>query len=185
MSQIRPHFLYNSLTAIMKLCDDNARAKKAIVDFSEYLRNNVDFINNEKMIPAKKELDHVRCYLSLEKEIYGDALKVVYDIETDDFMLPPLTIQPIAENAVKHGIGKKEGGGTVKISVRCGSGEYVITVTDDGVGYTEGAEQSDDRRHVGLDNVRLRLKKQCGGSLNISGINGGGTVAVVYIPLGS
>jgi sensor domain CHASE-containing protein len=183
LSQIQPHFLYNALSAVAQLCDENpVKAKKATIDFSTYLRGNMESLSEKKLIAIEKELEHVRGYLDLEKAIYGSALHVVYRINATGFMLPPLTVQPLAENAVKHGIGQKEGGGTVALTVDENENAYIITVEDDGVGYNASATQRRERKPIGIINVRQRLKEQCGGTLEITGNPGQGTRVVVRIP---
>jgi len=183
LSQIQPHFLYNALSAIAMLCDeDPAKAKKTIADFSEYLRSNMESLNEKKLISIKKEMNHVKGYLELEKAIYGDSLNVIYNIEAKDFLLPPLTIQPIAENAVKHGIGKKEGGGNISISIKETAFEFSIIVTDDGAGYDTESFYQGERKLIGINNVRRRLKEQCSGTLEITSKIGNGTSAVITIP---
>ena len=183
MSQIKPHFLYNVLSAIAQLCDeDPVKAKKAIVDFSVYLRGNMEALNIKGLISFDKELSHVRGYLDLEEDVYGSALNVVYDIKAGGFMLPPLTIQPIVENAVRHGIGKKEGGGTVKLSVVEKDEEYVVTVVDDGTGYDVNKPHPEARERIGLENVRHRLKMQCDGSFDVFSEVGKGTTVTIRLP---
>jgi len=181
MSQIKPHFLYNALTAIVQLCDENPeQAKKAAMDFSAYLRSNMESLNRSSLISIEKEMDHVMHYLSLEKAIYGKALDVIYNIEACDFSIPPLTVQPIVENAVKHGIGKNEGGGIITVSIVETVNMYIITVTDNGAGY-DTSTPLDKTKHVGIDNVRKRLEL-CGGTLeHISG-PGEGTTATIRLP---
>jgi len=183
LSQIQPHFLYNVLSAIAQLCDeDPAKAKKATLDFSRYLRSNMESLNDKGLISVEKELEHVKGYLDLEKSMYRESLNIVYDIQASGFMLPPLSIQPIAENAVKHGIGQKEGGGTITISVREDKNEFIVTVSDDGVGYNAENLIEDTQVHLGIENVRQRLKKQCGGTFEISSEPDIGTTAVIKIP---
>lgn len=114
LSQIRPHFLYNSLTAINSLCEDNPRARQAVSTFAQYLRGNLDTLADNALVPIAKEMEHVRQYLWLEQLRFGEDLRVVYEEEADAFMLPALTVQPLVENAVNHGILQKQGGGTVR-----------------------------------------------------------------------
>jgi len=181
LSQIQPHFLYNALSAIAQLCDDDpVRAKKATLGFSAYLRNNMESLNNKGLISIEKELNHVKGYLDLEKEMYADALEVVFNIKEVDLMLPPLSLQPLVENAVKHGIGQKEGGGTITISVNETENEFLLTVSDNGAGYDENRESQSTQ--IGINNVRQRLKEQCGGSLEITGKPGIGTQVTIKIP---
>ncbi|MCL2820553.1 MAG: histidine kinase [Oscillospiraceae bacterium] len=182
MSQIKPHFLYNALTAIVQLCDENpAQAKIAAMDFSAYLRSNMESLNNTNLISIEKEMDHVKHYLSLEKAIYGKGLEIKYIIEAGGFGVPPLTIQPIVENAVKHGIGKKEGGGTITVSISEKDEVYIVTVTDDGAGFDTTEPPKNIAKHIGINNVRKRLEL-CGGTLDLSSTPGTGTTAVIKLP---
>lgn len=112
LSQIQPHFLYNALGTISHLCKhDPLEARQAIKDFSMFLRGNMDSLYNREPIPFEKELNHVTNYLSLEQRRFQNRLNIVYDISDTDFMIPPLTLQPIVENAVRHGILHREEGG--------------------------------------------------------------------------
>ena len=105
LSQIQPHFLYNALTSIYRLCDVKPEAaKEAVSNFSKYLRGNLDSIKQTEMISFAEELKHLQAYLALEKIRYGDYLKVEYNIEVAGFFIPPLTVQPLVENAVNHGV---------------------------------------------------------------------------------
>jgi len=183
LSQIQPHFLYNALAVISRLCDkDPAEAKKATINFSNYLRANMNLLERTEPIPFVNELNHTIGFMNLEKAMYGDALNVIYDIQVDNFNLPALTVQPIVENAVKHGIGKKEGGGTVTISTKETEDDYQVIIQDDGAGYDPEKSAGDGERHIGINNVRLRLSAQCGGSLEIEGRPGEGTRAKIVIP---
>jgi len=183
LSQIQPHFLYNTLSAIAQLCDeDPVKAKKVTLDFSKYLRNNMDSLNDKGLISFEKELKHVKGYLDIEKMMYQNALNIVYDIQASGFLLPPLSIQPIVENAVKHGIGQKEGGGNITISVCEDENEFIVTVSDDGVGYNAKNLIEDTQVHIGIENVRQRLKEQCSGTFEISSEPDIGTTAVIKIP---
>ncbi len=183
LSQIQPHFLYNALTAIAMLCGDNPqKAKRAIVEFSHYLRGNMDSLTQQHLIPFEKELEHTKVYIGLEQMRFGGDLNVVFDIGPRVFRLPALTVQPIVENAVKYGVGQKEGGGTVWIRTRETPQAYLITVEDDGVGYDLSKPQYDGRTHIGIDNVRRRLEAQCLGSLEIHSVKGEGTTATIHIP---
>lgn len=187
LSQIRPHFLYNSLTAIGQLCDmDSHKAKEAVNHFAHYLRGNLDSLGQREMIAFADELTHVETYLALEKLRFGDRLQVVYDIGTESFMLPPLTVQPIVENAVRYGLnGQTTGGtagGTVTVSVREHHDHHQITVTDNGTGFDPDNPPTDGRRHIGIANVRERLVRLCNGKLELNSVPGGGTAAVISIP---
>lgn len=182
VSQIQPHFLYNTLSVIDCLCDtDPALAQKAINAFSDYLRMNMDSITSVKPVPFKKELEHTKTYLWIEKLRFDDILDIEYDIGVTDFMIPPLSIQPLCENAVKYGIRGKENGGVVKVSTRRSDGKIYVTVEDTGIGFDPDIKPDDGRSHVGIENVRNRLMNICGGSLEITSKIGEGTKAVITL----
>ena len=186
LSQIQPHFLYNALTAIYCLCDTRPEAAKtAVSDFSHYLRGNLDSLKKEGLISFSDELRHTQAYLSLEKLRYEDALEVVYDIAADGFLLPPLTIEPLVENAVNHGIGSLPSGGCVTIASRELPDCCEVRVTDNGVGFDPDALPDDGRSHVGIAAVRSRLHILCGGTLDIRSAPGRGTTAIIHIPKGA
>lgn len=183
ISQMQPHFLFNSLTTIMDLCDrDPKMAKQAISDFSDYLRGNLDAMSAESLIPFEQELEHCKTYLGFEKLRFEDTLHIVYDIHYTDFFVPPLSIQPLLENAVKHGVGHKKGGGIVMLTVEEAPSEIIIRITDDGVGFDMSAPPDPKRSHVGIENIRSRLSQMCGGKLRISSNPGTGTTAVIRLP---
>ncbi len=183
ISQVQPHFLYNSLLGIKQLCDtDPVRASEALEHFSYYLRSNLDSLSSAQLITFDKELAHIRDYLYLEQMRFPKKLHIEWQLGCTDFMLPPLTIQPLVENAVRYGILKKKGGGTLTISskkVPCGT---VITIKDDGVGFDTAMPPNDERTHIGIENVRLRIKAQCGGTLTVESAVGTGTTATITIP---
>ena len=184
LSQIKPHFLYNSLIAIRELClIDPKTASETVDEFSLYLRGNLDSLSINTPIPFDKELKHVQTYLSLEKKRSEERLNVVYDITTCDFNIPALTLQLIVENAVLHGLTKREEGGTVSIKTEENESDILITVSDDGVGFNL-SNLSSDNRHVGLRNARDRLAAMCNGKLDIQSEQGVGTTVVITIPGG-
>lgn len=185
LSQIQPHFLYNALVAIEHLCDtDAAGAREAVGAFSAYLRGNLDSLSIRRPILFSKELEHVRTYLSLEERRFGKRLRIVYEIEEKDFLLPALTLQTIVENAVQHGVTQRPQGGTVTIRTQAQPRHWCITVIDDGVGFAPGAPAMDGQQHVGLQNVRSRLEAMCGGQIDVHSVPGEGTVVNLYIPKG-
>ena len=189
MSQMRPHFLYNVLNSIYYLCEkDSEAAQKAVGDFAEYLRTNLDSLEKEREVEFSEELSHIRRYLSLEKMRFEDELQVEYDIRATDFRIPALTLQPLVENAVKHGITKKEGGGTVRISSFEKRNSFVVTIEDDGVGFdmnrlsdSENGEK-EGRAHIGIRSVEERLRTVSHAKLRIQSRKGIGTVATITIP---
>lgn len=183
LSQIQPHFLYNSLTSVMDLCDSNPKqAKAAIADFADYLRGNLSALKTEKLIPFARELEHMEKYLRLEKLRFQEELEIVYDIRCKDFQLPALSVQPLVENAVKHGLGRKAGGGTVTIRTLETETEYIIEVVDDGVGFAEGEYADDGADHIGLENIRKRLDMMQSAKLEIESVKGEGTLSRILIP---
>lgn len=207
LSQIQPHFLYNALDSIYYLCGKDAeKAQSAIADFSKYLRINLDSLKNQEPVPFVKEKQHVETYLKLEKMSMEDNLEYSFDCEAEDFMIPVLTIQPLVENAVKHGLSEKAGGGSVSIKTRKNEDSITIIVEDDGIGFDadqyesetepQNEEQSQSIKkiidkgieiekdpHVAIDNVRSRIENQCGGRLEIKSEVGKGTVAMITIPI--
>ncbi len=181
LSQIQPHFLFNTLTSIHCLCDkDTAAAKKAIEDFSEYLRGNMDALRQKELISFKEELRHVQIYLNLEKMRFDDELKITYDITANDFFIPALTVQPIVENAVKHGVGEKENGGTVMISAFESESDFIVSIEDNGVGFDTDSDIP--QSHIGIRNVQDRLRAMCRGTMSISSTIGKGTKVIISIP---
>ena len=182
-SQIQPHFLFNSLTAIAQLCDkDPALAKQATITFSEYYRGNLRAIDRAEPIPFAQELEHLNMYLFIEKLRFGSSLNVVFDVQTTDFRIPALTIQPLVENAVKHGVGAKEEGGTVTLTVRELADSFTITVADDGAGFDPTTIDNRERQHIGLENVRNRLLLMCDATLHIKSSPGTGTAVTIALP---
>lgn len=183
VSQIQPHFLYNTLTVIWQLCaEDSVMAQKVIEKFSEYLRANMESLQSEKQITFEKELEHTKTYLWIEQMRFGDDLKVEYDIQCSDFCIPALSLQPIVENAVKHGICKKEYGGTIKISSRDEKKDVYVIVEDNGVGFDVDKRVEDGRTHVGIENVRTRLNMINKGTLKVESSIGAGTKVTIILP---
>lgn len=183
LSQIAPHFIYNTLTTIQGLCEKDPKlAKETVGEFSTYLRGNLTSLSERGLIPFAKELEHIQCYCAIEKKRFGDRVHVEYDIAVKEFMLPPLTLQPLVENAIKHGICKKEGGGTVWIRTERKANDIYLIVQDDGVGFNPGEKRADGEKHVGLTNVSSRLESMCHGKLEYRSRVGEGTMAVITLP---
>ena len=184
LSQIKPHFLHNALTLIIDLCDtDPQKAKEATVEFSRYLRGNMESIDRTGPISFEKELEHTKLYLDIEQMRFAGDLQVRYDIACTGFSLPALTVEPLAENAVRHGVREKpDGRGTVVIATRETPDGYEITVTDDGPGFDPDRLPEDGQMHVGIANVRERLRQIVDGSLEYRSAPGEGTAAIIRIP---
>lgn len=184
LSQIQPHFIYNTLTAIHYLCDtDPAEAKNTIEHFALYLRGNMSSLQDTQLIPFEKELEHIKTYIWIEQKRFGDALTVYYDIRCTDFSLPALTLQPLVENAVQHGLINAEDDGIIHISTRQEDKSIIITIEDNGTGFEPSSGLEDERIHIGMENVRQRLMLQCGATLTVESSLGVGTTATVILPL--
>ena len=183
LSQIQPHFLFNSLAAIKQLCNTvPEKAALAIDNFSTFLRGNIDALSSNAPLPFSKELNIVKCYLNLEKIRFEERLNIQYDIQETDFFIPALTVQPLVENAVRYGITKKIDGGTIYIATSRTKNNYIVTITDDGLGFDINQKRNDGRSHVGIKNVRSRIKALCNGNLEIYSSPGIGTVVSIIIP---
>ena len=183
LSQIQPHFLYNTLNTITALCRANPKlAEETTIKFSGYLRENMYNMGENDIQLFSKELEHTNIYLDIEKLRFGNRVNVEYDIKSDDFNMPTLTLQPIVENAVKHGICKKLEGGIIKISTEKKGRDYIITVSDNGIGFEIEKVLSDGRTHVGIHNVKERLKSIIKAELEITSFIGIGTIVKIIIP---
>lgn len=179
-SQLKPHYIYNVLSSIHVLCRRNPEEAMRVVErFTEYLRANFEGIAAENPIAFQDELRHTEAYLEVEKRRYLDELKVEYHIEHTAFRLPALTVQPIVENAVKHGVGKEDVPLQITISSRRSDKASEIIVEDNGQGFDE-SEIS--RSREALYNIQERLKLMCGGTLTITSRKGMGTRVVIRIP---
>ena len=178
--QMRPHFIYNTMTSIYCLCSqDTEKAQQVIMDFTTYLRKNFTSVASASPIPFTSELEHTRAYLDVELALFSKSLSVDYDTPHTFFRLPPLTLQPIVENAVKH--GRNPDASPLHISIRTRKTESgsEITVLDNGRGF-DPDDNSDPG--IAIKNIRQRLEMMCGGSLTITPNEGGGTVVTVTIP---
>ena len=184
-SQIQPHFIYNALAAIKSMIRVSPKlAAETITEFSDYLRSNIDSLSATTPISFENELNHVEKYLSIEKKRFRDKLDITYDIQFKDFYLPQLSVQPIVENAVRHGItSRKVSGGSIIISTHKIENEIVITVTDDGAGFDINQILNDQGHiNVGIQNVRTRLAAMVGGTLEVQSELNVGTTVTIKIP---
>ena len=181
MSQIRPHFIYNTLGSIEQLCMiDPPKAGTLVHNFAKYLRGNFGELDNPKPILMSKEMEHVRHYTSIENVRFPD-MTFTFEMNSDDFHIPALTVQPIVENAIKHGLMKLSKGGTIHVTSFETPMDYRISVVDDGVGFDTNA-LTDDREHLGIRNIRERLKVMVNGTLEIESTVGVGTKVLITIP---
>ena len=184
--QMRPHFIYNTMTSIYYLCEqDPKKAMQTISDFTDYLRNNFSAMAKKDTIPFREELSHVRAYLSIEQTRFADRLFVEYDTPHISFRIPPLTLQPIVENSVKHGVDPELSPLTIRISTRETPEGSEIVITDDGMGMEckqPGDIQDEKDPHIALNNIRARLDMMCGGTISVSPGETCGTVVRIFIP---
>ena len=169
--QISQHYIYNSLQVIAGLCDtDPAKAKEAIITFADYLRMNLESVTEQHMILFEREVEHTQVYLSLEKLAGERDFEVEYRLGPTYFMMPPLVLQTVVENAVKH--GSRSGKNKIVIETLEKNGHIVIEVTN-----TSAASSGQDRpqhkhKSVGIENVRTRLASQCNGTLTLETLDG-------------
>ena len=181
LSQIQPHFIYNSLSSISTLIEiEPARAQKALDDFTDYLRMNLASVTETKLIPFEYELKHIKTYVELEKIRFGDRINVIYDIGTTDFNVSPLSIQPVVENAIKHGILKRIEGGTVNIKTYENDTSCVIEIEDNGVGFNIKDVNFFNNKHFGINNIKYRIDKSNGKFEIDSEVNKGTKVKITF-----
>jgi sensor histidine kinase YesM len=189
-AQIRPHFLFNTLNAISSFCDtDPARAQRLIDDFADYLRQSFDCMGAEGWGTLESELEFVHSYVKIQKERFGEALQILLPAdEMEGLRLPVLSIQPLVENAIVHGLRKCVGGGTVRVSVQKIPEGVRVAVEDDGQGIPPETLQTlltiGQGHGLGLKNIDRRLKKFYGRGLLIESVPGRGTTVSYVIPLG-
>ena len=183
MSQIQPHFLYNTLTTIQALCLDNPKKAASVTEqFASYLRQNIDSLDRGNLIPFRKELEHTLVYARIEMARFPN-IHLDYEIEDEDFYLPALTVQPVVENAIRHGVrGLPKG--QIDIITNLLPDCHEILICDNGRGFTAEEASAADGPHIGIQNVRERLHRLCRGSLTIESKEGGGTRVIIRIPRG-
>ncbi|MFZ5968171.1 MAG: LytS/YhcK type 5TM receptor domain-containing protein [Bacillota bacterium] len=191
-AQINPHFLFNALNTISSFIRTKPeKARDLIIHLSDYFRQSLQFSNED--IPFMKEIKNIESYLAIELARFGEKLNIVYDIPQDIRCdIPPLILQPIVENAVKHGIFPKEEGGTVTIRCVENTDDYEISVIDDGIGIDPEKlkdlmiEKPSEKHHdgIGLMNVNKRLMVKYGekNGLQIRSEVGKGTTVKMIIP---
>lgn len=182
INQIKPHFINNSMNAIRELCYiDPEKAADTIGHFSNYLQFNIEAIDREVPIPFYKEIELVKEYISLEYADSNKKFRVEYDLNYTGFLLPALTVQPLVENAIKHGIDRYSDKSVVKISSYEGENDAYIRVVDNGSYEGEGEGELAKKRSIGLKNVSERVRLMCGGEVAIEHSDGG-TTAKIRIP---
>jgi len=188
-AQIKPHFLYNALNTIISFCwTDAERAGQLLLALSSYLRSSFNFNNMNQFSTLEKELEFVESYITIEKARFEEKLNCQYHIAVplDTIMIPNLIIQPIVENAIKHGILPKKEGGTVIISIKQQNSSILITIQDDGIGISQDKLEhiltNPRNKSVGLTNINLRLKRIYGHGIDIASQINVGTVVSIKLP---
>lgn len=178
--QMRPHFICNTMMSIYYLiAQDAGKAQRVTLDFTTYLRNNFTALAKEETIPFTEELEHTRAYLAVEKVRHEDKLFVELDTPCTMFRVPPLTLQPIVENAVLHGVSPDLEPLYLTVLTRETESGSEIIVEDTGPGY---APADDNEPHIALENIRERLEMMCGGTVEITSREAGGTKVTIWVP---
>ena len=182
VSQIQPHFLYNTIATFRALCKkDPEKAAEVAEKFGQYLRINLDSLNSENLIPFEREIEHTRIYSDIEM-VRFENVRVEYDISDKDFYLPALTVQPMVENAIRHGVRIREEG-IVRVISRLNGEFHEIVIQDNGIGFDELKAKNAEGTHIGISNVRERIEKLCGGTLTIESVLDTGTTVTIRIPI--
>lgn len=186
-SQIQPHFLYNTLTSIRELIFENPQyAAETLRNFTVYLRGAVRAMSDVQVVPFEEELKNIRAYAEIEKMRMQDRLHISYQIEASGFFVPPFSIQPIVENAIRHGIYPRKSGGDVTVCSRSGKDSWIVEVTDTGVGFdVQGAlkkAKAGESDSAGLINLMARLQEVAHASVTVQSVPGAGTTVTVTLP---
>lgn len=187
-AQIQPHFLFNALNTIIFFCRTNPlKARELLVKLSFYLRSS--FKTNEEFVSFEQELKHIESYLSIEQARFSDRLSVEYKIDSSiDCMIPALLLQPIVENALKHGLREKKENGKLMIEAKKAEHNIIINIIDNGIGMTKEQieaifNKTDSHEGIGITNVNERLKSIFGTDLNVESRVNEGTKVTIYIPI--
>ena len=178
ISQIQPHFLFNTFSSIQALCEaDPKRAADRTERFGQYLRENLDSLNQPKLISFEKEMKHTQTYAEIE-QVRFPSIQITYDLQDVDFDVPALTVQPLVENAIRHGVRIRVNG-EIHISTRREADAHIVTIQDNGKGFD--AEQAFllEGQHIGLRNVRERVEQMCHGSMIVDSRLGEGTTIIL------
>ncbi|MBN7773537.1 sensor histidine kinase [Clostridium aminobutyricum] len=189
-AQINPHFLYNALNSIAALCATAPeKAEDVVVELSQYLRRSFDFKRMDAMSTLAQELELLEAYLYIEKMRFGERLQVEYDMdETLNLPIPPLILQPLVENAVRHGLMEHIAGVMVTISIKRQQDEAIFTIADNGVGMNAERlsgllEQKPKSGGIGVWNINQRLKMLYNRELTVYSEKGKGTSVTFALPL--
>ena len=180
LSQIQPHFIYNTLATIQVLCEiDAEKAAKTIDAFSKYLRINTDALSKREPVSILEEVKHAKTYSDIEM-VRFDNVNVIFNIEDQDFKLPVLTLEPIVENAIKYGVRAKEEG-IVEVRTFKDGNKHILVVKDNGIGFNMNEIKNDGRNHVGIENVKKRVENMVHGTFEIESEVGAGTTVTITV----
>lgn len=183
MSQVTPHFIFNSLAAIRsQVLEDPDEAYDTIGEFARFLRSNLNSKRLEGTVSLEEELDSTWVYIKLEKLRFGEKLQVDLDVEDDTFQVPAMSVQTMVENAIKHGI-KPKGEGNIWITEREEDGFHVIRIKDDGEGFDVSQAPTDAKEHIGLNSTKERIRYSCKGNVEVKSTIGEGTEIIISIPV--
>ncbi|WP_242869892.1 sensor histidine kinase [Desulfitobacterium hafniense] len=188
-AQIKPHFLYNAINTMVSFCHtDSERAASLLINFSKYLRLVFDVDHKSMLVSLEREIELIKAYVAIEKARFGGQISIEYTIEPEllSMEIPSFCLQPLVENAIKHGLCKKAAGGTVLISAQKSEGTIIIKISDTGIGM--GAEQlnklknsESSKEGVGFFNVSRRVKSWQDAQLDIQSTEGGGTTVTITL----
>ncbi|MBQ9329155.1 MAG: histidine kinase [Solobacterium sp.] len=181
MTQIQPHFLYNTLSTIQSLCrTDPEQAFNVTEKFGTYLRQNLDSLNQTTLIPIQDELEHTRVYTEIEM-VRFPRIRIEYDIRDTDFSVPALTIRPLVENAIRHGVRIRPNG-LVRVCTQKTEEGHEIIISDNGIGFDVNQLTQSEETHIGIRNVWERIETMCGGTLVVDSQPDQGTTITIRIP---
>lgn len=186
-AQIAPHFLYNTLNTIIGLTyDDEEKTREALQHLAIYFRAKLDFKGHHSLVTLEDEIELVQSYLAIEKMRFGDRLTIEYDIdETIEAYIPSMTIQPLVENAVQHGISKQKLGGTLRLAIDRELSHIKITIEDNGVGIPAEKQQElleGKNNRIGFTNPLKKLTLIKGATFQLDSLEGKGTKITIRLP---
>ena len=180
-TQIQPHFLFNTLNTIRAVyATDPPLADRTLEKFSKYLRQNLDSMEQPDLIPFAREIEHTRLYADIEM-LRFPHIRMEYRIDDRDFVIPALSVQPLVENAIRHGVRSCEEG-LVSVASYQAEDCHVVEIRDNGVGFEPDARKQPGETHIGIGNVKGRVEELCGGSLTVMSEIGKGTVVTLRLP---
>ncbi len=183
LAQIKPHFINSNLAVIRSLCYEKPEKAVEMIDhFSGYLRENIQQIDDMQLVSFEKEMESVDNFVYLEMQRFPNRIEIVKDIQIKDFEIPPLSVQTIVENAIRHGISMTGEKGTVRISTIEKPDNIIVKIEDNGKGFDIDSVDFDGINHVGIKNVANRLKRILGGKIKVDSEIGYGTTVTFYIP---